>query len=247
VFCVQEITKEREMMVKSALGTRHSALSSAVVLLSGGVDSSTLLHHIKKSLKVRRLYALSFIYGQKHSREIEMAKWQAKAAGISEHRIIDISFFGDLIAGGSALTDPSIAVPDLADVKRSQRKQPPTYVPNRNMVMLSITAAYAEAKGCADVFYGAQAQDEYGYWDCTVDFVRRINHVLRLNRGKAVTVHAPFAGRPKSEVVKIGQALGVDYSHTWSCYRGRKKPCGKCPSCVERQKAFEKVGVRKKE
>jgi 7-cyano-7-deazaguanine synthase len=195
---------------------------------------------------VRRLYALSFIYGQKHSREIETAKWQAKAAGVSEHRIMDISVFGDLIAGSSALTDHSIAVPDLADVKRSQRKQPPTYVPNRNMVLLSIAAAYAEAKGCSDVFYGAQAQDEYGYWDCTVDFVRRINHVLRLNRGKAVTVHAPFAGKSKSEVLKIGLALGVDYSHTWSCYRGGRKPCGKCPSCVERQKAFEKADMRKK-
>jgi 7-cyano-7-deazaguanine synthase len=225
------------------ISNRQSAIKNAVILLSGGMDSTTLLHYVKKSLKARRVYALSFLYGQKHSRELKAAKWQARSAGVREHKIVDISPFGDLIAGGSALTDRSIAVPDLDDVAPGRRRQPPTYVPNRNMVLLSIAAAYAEAKGCADIFYGAQAQDEYGYWDCTVDFVRRINHVLSLNRGKAVTVHAPFAGMSKVNVLKTGLALGVDYSHTWSCYRGGRKACGKCPSCVERKKAFEKAGV----
>jgi 7-cyano-7-deazaguanine synthase len=219
-------------------------MKNAVILLSGGIDSTTLLHYVKKQVKVRNIHALSFIYGQKHSREIAMAKWQAKSVGVAEHRIIDISFFGDLIAGGSALTDHSIVVPDLSEIRCSQRTQPPTYVPNRNMVLLSITAAYAEAQNCGDVFYGAQAQDEYGYWDCTAGFVRRMNGLLSLNRRKPVTIHAPFARKSKSQVLRIGLAIGVNYSHTWSCYRGKLKPCGKCPSCVERTKAFAKVSSR---
>jgi len=149
-----------------------------------------------------------------------------------------------LIAGGSALTDAAIRVPDLENLSGKQRRQPPTYVPNRNMLFLSLAAAYAEARGIRDVFYGAQAQDEYGYWDCTVDFVNRINHILRLNRGKAVTVHAPFALMKKADVLKIGLELGVDYRHTWSCYRGGKKPCGTCPTCVSDGTHSGRLGLR---
>jgi 7-cyano-7-deazaguanine synthase len=218
-------------------------MKAAIVLLSGGMDSATLLHFVKKRKKVRALHALSFAYGQRHARELVMARRQARDAGVQEHRIVDLSFFGGLIAGGSALTDKAIPVPSLTDLSGRQRRQPPTYVPNRNMVFLALAAAYAEAKGIRDIFYGAQAQDEYGYWDCTVDFVRRINHVLRLNRGRTVRVHAPFARLKKAEVLRIGLALGVDYSHTWSCYRGGKRPCGTCPTCVERRNAFRAVGV----
>jgi len=93
------------------------------------------------------------------------------------------------------------------------------------------------------VFYGAQAQDEYGYWDCTSEFVRRINHVLALNRATPVTVHAPFVMLKKAETVKLGIELGVDFSRTWSCYRGGEKPCGVCPTCVERANAFAAAGA----
>ncbi len=216
-------------------GTRKSA----VVLLSGGVDSTTLLYYIRKRLNVVNIYALSFLYGQKHFRELTMAEWQAKAVHVAEHQVIDISFFGSLLEGASALTDRSIPVPDLGKLNAEQKRQPPTYVPNRNMVFLSLAAAYAEARGVRDIFYGAQAQDEYGYWDCTVDFVRKINDVLRLNRRGAVRVHAPFAGMSKAYVVRMGTRLGVDYAHTWSCYRGGRIPCGRCPSCMERKKAFK--------
>jgi 7-cyano-7-deazaguanine synthase len=114
------------------------------------------------------------------------------------------------------------------------------------MVLLALAAAYAEAKGVQDVFYGAQRQDEYGYWDCSGKFVERLNDVLSLNRGKPVRVHAPFARMRKAEVLRLGLELGVDYEHTWTCYRGGAKPCGTCPSCVERDAAFREVSRAKR-
>jgi 7-cyano-7-deazaguanine synthase len=219
------------------------APGKAVVLLSGGMDSATLLHYVRKELKIPFVLALSVRYGQKHLRELDMARWQAEAVGVAEHRIVDMSFLGDLIGGASALTAAGVPVPDLTELSEQQRRQPPTYVPNRNMALLAVAAAYAEARDVADLYYGAQAQDEYGYWDCTVDFLRRINDVLRLNRGKPVTVHAPLIERSKADVLRLGAGLGVDFSHTWSCYRGEAKPCGDCPTCVERRNAFRACGM----
>jgi 7-cyano-7-deazaguanine synthase len=219
-------------------------MNKAVILLSGGVDSATLLAYVKQRLEVEYIVALSFVYGQKHSKELDCAKWQAEAAHVADHRTLDISFYGDLTRGGSALTDGDIEVPDLKDVKPDDRMQPLTYVPNRNMVFLSLAAAFAEAQGITDVFYGAQAQDEYGYWDCSQDFVKRMNDVLSLNRKGKVKVRAPLAGMSKTEVVKIGLELGVDYDHTWTCYRGGAEPCGTCPSCVERIRAFTDAGAK---
>jgi 7-cyano-7-deazaguanine synthase len=218
-------------------------MERAVILLSGGLDSTTLLHYVQRTLGVEEIYALSLVYGQKHAREIEMAAWQAEAVGVTAHRRVDIGFMGDLLLGGSALTDPDVEVPDLEDLDATQLSQPPTYVPNRNMILLSIAAAWAESVGAPVVFYGAQAQDRYGYWDCTVDFVARINDVLGLNRATRVRVEAPFADMSKADLLRIGADLGVDYAHTWSCYRGGESPCGSCPTCVERRRAFEGVGV----
>jgi 7-cyano-7-deazaguanine synthase len=218
-------------------------MNGAIVLLSGGMDSATLLHHVVREHPGIPVHALSFLYGQKHARELEMASWQADAVGVAEHRSVDIAFFGALTAGASALTDGAVPMPVLEDLDEGARRQPPTYVPNRNMVLLALAAAYAEARGLQDVFYGAQAQDEYGYWDCTVDFVGRMNDLLRLNRGKAVRIHAPFAGMSKAQVVRIGCRLGVDYAHTWTCYSGGPSPCGTCPSCREREQAFRKAGI----
>jgi len=215
--------------------------SKAVVLLSGGMDSSTLLFFLRKQLRIRSVHALSFRYGQKHERELEMAKWQARKVGVAEHKVIDLAVLAPLVEGASALTDPGIAVPDLSSLNAKQRRQPPTYVPNRNMILLSLAAAYAEAHGITNIFYGAQAQDAYGYWDCTAEFVGRINSLLALNRGKPVRIHAPFAGMSKTAIVAIGRKLGVDYSRTWSCYRGGAEPCGSCPSCVERHKAMQET------
>ena len=215
----------------------------AVVLLSGGVDSTTLLFHVKRTLAVPRVHALSVRYGQRHARELEMARWQARAAGVAAHREIDLGFFGDLTAGASALTDAAARVPDLAELGQEERRQPPTYVPHRNLILLALAGAYAEAHGIREVFYGAQAQDAYGYWDCTAEFVERLNAVLGLNRGRAVAVRAPFAGWRKADVVRAGLALGVDFGHTWTCYRGEARACGRCPSCAERAAAFREAGL----
>lgn len=218
-------------------------IESAVVLLSGGLDSSTLLSLVCKELGASRVCALSFLYGQKHSRELGMARWQAANAGVAEHREMDASFLGDVIGSASALIGGGVPVPDLTEIDEESLSQPSTYVPNRNMILLSLSAAYAESNGISEVFYGAQAQDRYGYWDCTPDFVERINNVLALNRNTAVRVHAPFVAMSKAEVLKIGLEIGVDYAHTWTCYRGGERPCGLCPSCVERRTAFEELGI----
>jgi len=223
------------------MGIKH--VEKAVVLLSGGVDSSTLLHYVIKRLGGTEVYALSFLYGQKHKREIEEAAWQAKASGATSHDIVDMSFFGALIPGGSALTDAAVAVPRLADLGHDVLTQPPTYVPNRNMMLLSVAAAYAESRGVRDVFYGAQTQDRYGYWDCTPEFLERLNSVFALNRKPPITVHAPFVWMRKAEELQLGLELGVDYAHTWTCYCGGEVPCGECPSCVERAAAFREMGI----
>ena len=220
-------------------------MESATVLLSGGLDSTVLLHHVVKELGARPVYVLSFQYGQKHGRELDMARWQVASLGaaVAEYRVLNLGFFQELAGGASALVAGGPEVPALTDVKAADLDQPLTYVPNRNMLLLSLAAAFAEARGCGVLYYGAQAQDEYGYWDCTTEFVKRVNAVLALNRRQPVQVAAPFALKRKGEGVKLGLKLGVDFSRTWSCYRGGERPCGECPTCVERQKAFAEAGI----
>ncbi|HNW93460.1 MAG TPA: 7-cyano-7-deazaguanine synthase QueC [bacterium] len=216
----------------------------AVVLLSGGLDSTVLLHYAAKRLDRAPLYALSFCYGQKHAGELEMARWQVRQVpAVAEHRVIDLGFYADLIAGASTLVAGGGAVPDLAALPAADRAQPPTYVPNRNMTLLALAAAAAEARGCAEVYYGAQAQDEYGYWDCTTQFLERVNELLALNRRQPVRVLAPFVAMRKAVEVRLGVELGVDFAHTWSCYRGGERHCGTCPTCVERRTAFREAEV----
>jgi 7-cyano-7-deazaguanine synthase len=214
-----------------------------VVLVSGGLDSSVLLRHAVHNLGRQPVHVLSFNYGQRHSKELECARIQTERAGAVLHRVIDISFMGDLLMAGSVLVRGGAPVPDLTDLGKNDLSQPPTYVPNRNMMLLSMAVAYAEAQGIPDVFYGAQAQDEYGYWDCTEAFLDRINHVLALNRREHVTIHAPFVRMKKCEIVRLGLALDVDFALTWSCYRGGAKACGTCPTCVERLNAFRQAGA----
>lgn len=216
----------------------------ATVLLSGGLDSTVLLHTVAKRLGHTPIHVLSFDYGQKHHRELDMARRQvAEVPQATEHQILDLAFFARLTAASSALVAGGPAVPDLDDVPDAERCQPPTYVPNRNMILLALAAAYAEARQCRLVYYGAQAQDRYGYWDCTEAFIDAMNKTLALNRGCAVHIVAPFATERKASLVRLGHELGVNFAHTWSCYRGGERPCGTCPTCRERQNAFREAGI----
>ncbi|MBI1319783.1 MAG: 7-cyano-7-deazaguanine synthase QueC [Candidatus Hydrogenedens sp.] len=227
-------------------------MNGAVVLTSGGLDSSVLLHQVVREYGAENVRALSFFYGQRHAIELECAEAQAEAAGVETHVVLDIGFMGALLAPGSTLLAAGDAVPDLKDLSEADLAQPPTYVPNRNMMLLSMAAAYAEAQGCSRVYYGAQAQDEYGYWDCTETFLERINGVLALNRKTPVQVLAPLVHHSKADNVRLGVELGIDFAQTWTCYRGlgndtvavsERRGCGTCPSCVERIQAFKAVGV----
>ena len=216
-------------------------MRSALVLLSGGMDSTTLLHRLRHEHPAADLHALSLHYGQRHARELTMARWQAERLGVP-YQVGDLAFLGPLVAAGTTLVSAGGEVPALDSVPEAMRDQPPTYVPNRNMILLAIAAAHAEAHGIGDLFYGAQAQDEYGYWDCTPEFIARLNHTFSLNRRQPVQIHAPFAHTRKADIVRFGVELGVDFGHTWTCYRGGERPCGVCPACVERAAAFAEAG-----
>ena len=219
-------------------------MKKAAVLLSGGLDSTTLLHYVVKTLKAEEVFALSFDYGQKHSRELDVAQWQCEQLPqVKEHNVLDLSFMGGFLGASSALVKGGVEVPELKDIAEDDLDQPVTYVPNRNMMLLSIAASYAENRDCRHLYYGAQAQDEYGYWDCTEDFLERMNGVFSLNRRTGVKVEAPFVNMSKGIVAGIGLGLDVDYSKTWTCYRGGEQPCGVCPSCAERALAFKECGV----
>jgi 7-cyano-7-deazaguanine synthase len=217
--------------------------SDAVVLLSGGLDSTVLLHWVAQRSGCARIHVLSFDYGQKHAVELAAARWQcARLPQVTTHQVLPLGFFAELLGGASALVDGGPPVPALTELDETARQQPPTYVPNRNMVLLSLAASFAEARSAGTIFYGAQAQDEYGYWDCTPEFIKTINRTLALNRRNPVQVEAPFASWRKSEIVRLGMTLGVDFAHTWSCYRGEARPCRSCPTCVEREAAFREAG-----
>jgi len=218
-------------------------MRAAVVLLSGGLDSSALLRFVLRREACSPVYALSVRYGQKHDRELDCARRQAEIMAVREHRVLDLSGYGELAGGASALTGSALPVPDLRDIADDEKDQPSTYVPNRNMILLSLAAAYAEANNCRRVYYGAQRQDRYGYWDCTAEFVARMNALLALNRRNPVELRAPFVDMRKSEVLKLGLELGLNPGQTWTCYRGDALPCGACPSCVERREAFRELGL----
>ncbi len=212
----------------------------AIVLLSGGLDSSTLLYLAKS--KGFELYALTFLYGQKHDKELLSAKKIAEAVGVKEHKVVNVPLN---LWDGSSLTDPKISIDD-GDITRTDI--PATYVPARNMVFLSIAASYADALEIEDIFIGVSQVDYSGYVDCRASFIDAMEQainagtLLGTEKGRQIHLHAPFMYMTKSEEIKLGMKLGVDYSLTWSCYRGGEKPCGKCDSCLLRAEAFREAG-----
>lgn len=215
----------------------------AIVLLSGGLDSTTVLAHAK-SIGFDP-YALSFRYGQRHAVELAAAKRVAEAQGVADHVVCDIDL---RVFGGSALTS-DVEVPKHSSVDQVEENIPVTYVPARNTVFLSFALAYAEVVGATDIFIGVNALDYSGYPDCRPEYIRAFEAMANLAtragvEGGAITIHTPLMDKTKGEIVQMGLALGVDYSLTSSCYdpddAGRS--CGHCDSCLLRLKGFAEAG-----
>jgi 7-cyano-7-deazaguanine synthase len=215
-------------------------MKKAVVLLSGGLDSATLLAIACEA--GYRCYALSFRYGQRHAAELAAACRLARLLTAAEHRVLplDLSLFG-----GSALTDATQPVP-----QQPGDGIPVTYVPARNTVFLSIALAWAEALNARDIFIGVNAVDYSGYPDCRPEFVRAFEALANLAtkagvEGGRFHIHAPLIDLDKAEIIRRGVALGVDYAQTVSCYVAdeRGRACGRCDACRFRAKGFREAGI----
>jgi 7-cyano-7-deazaguanine synthase len=217
----------------------------AVVLLSGGLDSATVLA-IARS-EGYELYALSFAYGQRHIVELDAARRVASAIGVADHRIaaIDLRVFG-----GSALT-ADIEVPKGRTAGEMARDIPITYVPARNTIFLSFALAWAEVLGSSDIFIGVNALDYSGYPDCRPEFIEAFEKMANLatragvEGRQALRIHTPLIALTKAEIIARGIALGVDYGLTSSCYDPSPagQPCGECDSCLLRQRGFGTNGI----
>ena len=223
-----------------------SERKKAVVLLSGGLDSTTALAMaVKQGYAV---YALSFRYGQRHAVELESAARSARALRAIEHLVVDIDLRS---IGGSALTD-EIEVPKQRSEQEIGSGIPVTYVPARNTIFLSFALAWAEALGAEDIFIGVNAIDYSGYPDCRPEYIEAFERMANLATKAGVEgrqklrIHMPLASLTKAEIIKTGLDLGVDYSMTHSCYdpAASGAACGSCDSCLLRLKGFAQAGAR---
>ncbi|MDH4216500.1 MAG: 7-cyano-7-deazaguanine synthase QueC [Gallionella sp.] len=215
-------------------------MKNAVVLLSGGLDSATVLAMARA--QGFTCYALSVDYGQRHHAELAAAKRVAQVLGAQEQRVIRIDLTG---FGGSALTDSSIAVP-----QQPTEGIPLTYVPARNTIMLSLALAWAEVLQAQDVFIGVNAVDYSGYPDCRPAYIEAFERMANLATRAAVEghpfkIHAPLLLLSKAEIIRMGNSLGVDYAQTVSCYQADEsgRACGECDSCRLRKAGFVAAGV----
>lgn len=213
----------------------------AVVLLSGGLDSATTLAIARDA--GYDCYCLSLAYGQRHGTELDAAARVARNLGACEHRVMHLALSE---FGGSALTDASIDVPVEGDTSGI----PVTYVPARNTIMLSLALAWAEVLGSQDIFVGVNAVDYSGYPDCRPEFIKAFEALANLAtraavEGARLTVHAPLIDLSKADIIRRGNALGVDYGQTISCYQAddQGRACGVCDSCRLRREGFKAAGV----
>ena len=214
--------------------------SSAVVLLSGGLDSATALAIAREQGFV--CHALSVDYGQRHAAELEAARRLARAGGAHEHRVMRVELAG---IGGSALTDTSFAVPECPSAGI-----PVTYVPARNTIMLALALAWAEVLGARDLFIGVNVLDSSGYPDCRPEFIAAFGRLAALAtkagvEGHPCRVHAPLITLTKAEIIREGTRLGVDYGETVSCYQADRagRACGRCDACRLRRAGFAAAGL----
>lgn len=215
-----------------------------VVVLSGGMDSTITMRLCVEKYGSDKVYALSFDYGQKQKIELEKARESTSALGVS-HKVLDLSILGDISQGFSANVDASIDVPTVHEVLGDPR--PKTYVPNRNMILMSLAASFAEVNDCDFIFMGLQIVDSYGYHDTTQRFVDKVNSVLDENRIIKIKVAAPFSLLTKLDEVKVLKELDGNINllaMTLTCYNPNEygASCGVCPSCSERIAAMNKAG-----
>ncbi len=213
----------------------------AVVLLSGGLDSTTTLYAARREGLTP--VCLTIHYGQLHEREIESAKKIASSLKL-EHWLIPLS----LPWGGSALTDPALEVPKGRDEREMSKEIPVTYVPARNSIFLSLAASLAEVKEAEAIYFGANALDYSGYPDCRPEYIRAFEEMMTRgtkagSEGRRIRIVAPLLKLGKADIVRLGKELGVPFEWTWSCYEGRETPCGECDSCILRAKGFREAGI----
>ncbi|HBB71549.1 MAG TPA: 7-cyano-7-deazaguanine synthase QueC [Ruminococcus sp.] len=218
----------------------------ALVLFSGGLDSTTCLALAIEKYGADEVLALSVSYGQKHTKELEAARAVAEHYGVAVQTLDLAEIFAD--SDCSLLKGSSEEIPRESyseQLKNTGGKPVSTYVPFRNGLFLSSAASIALSHGCEVIYYGAHADDAAGnaYPDCSSDFNDAINRAIWLGSGKQLRVEAPFVGKTKADVVAEGLRLGAPYELTWSCYEGGERPCGQCGTCLDRAAAFAANGI----
>lgn len=210
-------------------------MNKTVIVLSGGMDSTTLLYKLIDEGK--QVVAISFDYGQRHKKELEMAKETCDKLKIP-HRIIDLSCLKELISNSALTSD--VAVPEGHYADENMKL---TVVPNRNMIMASIAIGWAVNSDYDEVALGVHAGDHAIYPDCRPEFIDALRRIADISNFKSIKIYTPFLYLSKGDIAKVGKVLKVDYSLTLTCYNGESIPCGKCGSCVERKEAFEFAGL----
>lgn len=205
-------------------------MNKTIVVLSGGLDSTTVLYELIAQGK--QVKAISFNYGQKHEKELEYAAKTCVKLGI-EHKVVDMTFLKELVSNSALTSD--LAVPEGHYADENMKL---TVVPNRNMVMASIAIAWAVNLDFDEVALGVHAGDHAIYPDCRPLFIEELTAIAKDANFKAINIYTPFLYFSKTDIVTKGIQLGVDYSLTWTCYVGGEKPCGKCGSCREREESF---------
>lgn len=222
-------------------------MEKALVLFSGGLDSSTCLAMAVEKYGAENVIALSVYYGQKHKKEIEAAKKVADYYKV-ERLTVDLTQIFKY-SDCSLLEGSKNEIPEKSydeQIKETNGKPVSTYVPFRNGLFISTAASVALSKGCSIIYYGAHSDDAAGsaYPDCSDEFNNAMGQAVYIGSGKQLEIKAPFVNLTKADIVKEGLRLKVPYELTWSCYEGGDKPCGKCGTCIDRAKAFEKNGVK---
>lgn len=210
-------------------------MTNAVVIYSGGMDSYTVLHQaLAEGMTV---HALSFNYGQRHVKELDVARRVTTALGIA-HDVVDISAIQGLISNSALTSDADMPHGHYAEASMKQ-----TVVPNRNMILLSLAIGKAVSIGAEKVYYGAHGGDHAIYPDCRPEFVAAMNNVAGIANYEPVTIETPFLHASKGDILGVGLKLRLDYSQTWTCYEGGDAACGRCGACQERLEAFREHGL----